>query len=70
MTLKNDANFKEELTCGYKYDLRNLMNFQPTTQKSGNFFLMGSFCPKYTGLNYKNTKKLSFMTLDSDEKFE
>ena len=37
---------KEKLTCGLKYDMRTLVNFHPTTQKSENFTLMGSFCPK------------------------
>ena len=27
--------------------MRNLMNFDLTTQKSENLFSMGSFCPKY-----------------------
>ena len=48
MTLKSDAKFKEKLTCGFKYDMRNLVNFDPTTQKSEDFFSMGSYCPKYT----------------------
>ena len=34
MTLKNDAKVKEKLTFGFKYDIRNLANFQPGTQKS------------------------------------
>ena len=34
MTLKSDAKFKEKLTWGFKYDMRNLINFHPTTQKS------------------------------------
>ena len=55
MTLKNDAKFKEKLTCSFKYDIRNLVNFHPTTQKYENFTSMGSFCPKYEGLSYKNT---------------
>ena len=38
---------KEKLTCGFKYDMRNLVNFHPTTQKSKNFTPMGYFCPKY-----------------------
>ena len=46
MALKNDAKFKK-LTCGFKYDMRNLMNFHPATQKSENFTQMGYFCPKY-----------------------
>ena len=48
MTLKNDAKFKAKLTCGFKYDMRNLLNFYPTPQKSENVFSMGSFCPKHT----------------------
>ena len=47
MILKSDAKFKEELTCGFKYEMRNLVNFHPTTQKSKNFTLIGYFCPKF-----------------------
>ena len=47
MTLKNDAKFKENFTLGSKNDIRNLVNFYPTTQKSENFTSMGYFCPKY-----------------------
>ena len=47
MTLKSDAKFKEKLTCGFKYDIKDLVNFQPTTQKSVNFTLMGYICPSY-----------------------
>ena len=43
MTIKSDAKFKEKLTCGFKYDMTNLVYFHPTTQKSENFFLIGSF---------------------------
>ena len=62
MTLKSDAKFKEKPTCGFKYDMRNLVNFHPTTQKSENFFSMGS-CPKYA-------KYTSFHDTESDAKFE
>ena len=31
MTMKNDATFEEELTCQFKIDMRNLMNFDPNT---------------------------------------
>ena len=34
MTLKNDAKFEEELTCRLKTDMRNLTNFDPSTQKT------------------------------------
>ena len=70
MTLKSDAKFKEKLTCGFKYDMRNLVNFHPTTQTSENFTSMGYFCPKYIRFELKNTEELSFMTLSSDAKFE
>ena len=30
MTMKNDANFEEELTCHFKVDMRNLTNFDPS----------------------------------------
>ena len=51
MTLKSDAQFSEKLTCSFKYDIRNLVNFYPTTQKSENFTLTGSFCAKYKDLS-------------------
>ena len=47
MTLESGGKFKEKLTYGFKYDMRNLVNFHPATQKTENFTLMGSFCPKY-----------------------
>ena len=31
MTMTNDAKFEEELTCRFKTDTRNLMNFDPST---------------------------------------
>ena len=34
MTKKNDAKFEEELTCRLKIGMRNLMNFDLSTQKS------------------------------------
>ena len=34
MTMKNDAKFEEKLTCKFKIDMRNLTNFDPSTQKS------------------------------------
>ena len=27
MTMKNDAKFEEDLTCRFKIDMRNLINF-------------------------------------------
>ena len=53
MALKSDVKFKEKLTGDFKYDLRNLVNFHPTTQKSRHFTLMGYFCPKYMRFEVK-----------------
>ena len=39
MTMKNDAKFEEESTCPFKIDMRNLTNFDPSTQKSQKFVL-------------------------------
>ena len=39
MKMKNDAKFEEELTCQFKIDMRNLTNFDLSTQKSQKFAL-------------------------------
>ena len=39
MTMKNDEKSKEELTCQFKVDMRNLTHFDPSTQKSKRFAL-------------------------------
>ena len=57
---------KQKLICGFKYDMRNLVNFHPTTQKSENFTSIGSFSPKFLKCELKITEELSFMTLNSD----
>ena len=36
MTLKNDPKFEEKLTLGSKNDMRNLVNFNASSGKSGN----------------------------------
>ena len=33
----NDAKFEEELTCRFKIDMKNLTNFDPSTQKRQKF---------------------------------
>ena len=69
MALQSDAKFKEKLTCGFKYNMINLVIFHPTTQKSEDFTPTGYFCPKYMCSELKKIQ-LSFMILNSDEKFE
>ena len=39
MTMKNDTEFEEELTCQFKIDMRDLTNFNPSTRKSQKFTL-------------------------------
>ena len=39
MTMKNDAKFEEELTCQFKIDMKNLVNFDPSSEKSQKFAL-------------------------------
>ena len=34
MAMKNDINFEKELTYQFKIDIRNLINFDPSAQKS------------------------------------
>ena len=53
MTWKSDAKFKEKLTSSFKYDMWNLVNFHPTTQKSNNSISMGYFCTKYMRFELK-----------------
>ena len=37
IAMKNDVKFEEELTCQFKIDMRDLMNFAQSTQKSQKF---------------------------------
>ena len=39
MTMKNGAKLKEELTCSFKIDIRNLTNVGQSTRKSKQFTL-------------------------------
>ena len=39
MTMNNDAKFEERLTYELKTDMRNLMNFAPSTRKPKNVVL-------------------------------
>ena len=59
MTMKNDPEFEEELTCRFKIDMRYLTNFHPSTKKSPKFALLGlgflfKFAHKFTSLNCHN----------------
>ena len=39
MTMKNAAEFEEELACEFKIHMKNLTNFEPSTGKSQKFAL-------------------------------
>ena len=39
MTMKSDLEFEKKLTCQFKTNIRNLTNFDPSTQKSNKFVL-------------------------------
>ena len=39
LTMKNDTKIEEELTCCFKIDMRNLTNFDPSTQEPPKFAL-------------------------------
>ena len=39
MTMKNDTKFEVKSTCQFKIDMRNLTNFDPSTQKYQKFAL-------------------------------
>ena len=60
MTLKIDAKVTEKLTCDFKYDMTNLLNFHTNAQKSENLFSMGFFCPKYTRFELQNYRGVIF----------
>ena len=64
MRLKSDAKFKGKLTCGFKYDMRNLVNFHTTTQNSENFFSMEHFYPKYTGFELQKYRGVIFHDIE------
>ena len=67
MAMKNNAKFEEELTCHFKIDMRNLMNFDLSIWKSKIFILMCSFWAKHSYIVWakKSTEELSFMKLRS-----
>ena len=56
MTLKSGAKFKEKRTCSFKFDINNLVNFHPTTQKSERDY----FCSKYMRFKLKKYRGVIF----------
>ena len=60
MTMKSYVEFEEKLTLGFKNDMKNLVNFYPTTQESKNFTSMGYFCLKYMRFELKKYRGVIF----------
>ena len=54
MTMKNDAKFEVEMTCHFKTDMRNLTNFDSSTQKSENYVMFQ--LKKYRGVVLDSTQ--------------
>ena len=60
-TMKNGATFEEELTFQFKADMRNLTNFDPSTQKMAKICtLMSCLLPDYIILELKKVQKSYF----------
>ena len=57
MTMKCYAKFQEELTHGFKSDMRSLVNFHQGTQKSQNFHLHGLLLSKVYNVWVKKVQR-------------
>ena len=65
MKLTSDVKFKGKLTCGLKNDMRNLVNFHASSQKSEIFYFDGLLlskiyrvaAKKYGGVMCHDTKE-------------
>ena len=63
MAMKNDTKIEEELTCGFKIDMRNFTIFYPSTLKS-------NLIKVYNVWAKKSAEELCLMALNVDAKFE
>ena len=73
MKMKNGAKFDEDLTCQFKINMRNLMNFDRSTRKSQKFELYWAAFDQsiYTVFRLKkSTEELCLIALKIDVKFE
>ena len=69
MKLKRDTKFGEESTYRFKIDIRNLTNFDLSTQKDSKFFtLMGSFWAKYILFELKKYRGVIFY--ENEERYK
>ena len=59
MAMKNDTKFEVELTCRFKIDMRNLINFDPSTRKISKICTLMSW-PKYIMFQLKRYTGIMF----------
>ena len=59
MAMKNDTKFEIELTCGFKTDMRNLTNFDPSTRKISKICILMGW-PKYKMFQLKRYTGIMF----------
>ena len=57
MTIKSDTKFEEKSTLGFKNDMKNLVNFHQTTQKSKGFTFVRFELKKYRGVIFHDTEQ-------------
>ena len=57
MTMNNDAKFEIELTCCFKIDMRNLTNFDPSTQNLKNLHFNGLILTKVNNVSAKKIQR-------------
>ena len=67
MTKKNDTKIGEKLTCRFKNDMMNLMNFDPSTR---NLCFSGLFVTKVYVRAKNVTEELCLIAHKIDAKFE
>ena len=70
MTLKIDAKFKRKLTCAFKNDTWNLVNFNIAIKSLKIGTLMGSTHPSRKCMSLKFTGELCVMIMKNDARFE
>ena len=71
MAMKNDTKFEVELICQFKIDMRNVTNFDPSTQKSQNLHFNRLLLTKVHNVCAKKSiEELCLMALKTDAKFE
>ena len=67
---RRDSLLKKNSWLGSKNDMRSLVNFKASSDKSEIFFLMCYFCQYHIKFQLKSTEELSLVTPKKDPNFE